>query len=236
MRRFLFGVILFISSFFLLTSCLEVKEAIDINKDGSGNARLEIAVKQELAGAVIPELKKNIPKGWNIVEEKVKEGKNFIVFSSNFKDISELNDDEINYSFSSKGKSFLKKDYTLEVKQIKSYDMPFPYEVTIKMPGSITETDGTKISSNEVRWNLVGLNRGTKLVVKSSALLLPGAVIYIAAAIAGVILIFTITKISKRVKTSVFDTSVPSKTIFCVQCGKENPASAIFCTNCGEKL
>lgn len=156
-----------------LTSCLEVKQAININKDGSGDARLEVAVQQEWASQLVPKLKGDMPKGWSIVEEKEKEGKHVVIFNRKFKDISELNDNEARYTFSSERKGFLKKSFILEVSQLKSSDMPFPYEVSIKLPGSIDETDGIKISSNEVKWNLQGLRRGTKLSVKSSAFALP---------------------------------------------------------------
>jgi len=156
-----------------LTSCLEVKQTININKDGSGDARLEVAVQKEWSSELIPKLKSDIPKGWNLLEEKEKEGKQVIVIGRKFKEISELNDDETTYTFSSERRGFLKKFYVLEVKQLKSSDMPFPYEVTIKMPGSIDETSGNKISSNEAKWNLQGLRRGTKLTVKSSAIALP---------------------------------------------------------------
>jgi|GEM_PF-3597582 len=155
-----------------LSSCLEVKQTININKDGSGDATLEVAVQQEWASQLIPKLKSDSPKGWNIIEEKKREGKHIIVFGRKFKDVSELNDDEARYTFFSERKGFLKKSYVLEIKQLKSSDMPFPYEVTIKMPGSIDETSGNKISSNEAKWNLQGLRRGTKLTVKSSALAL----------------------------------------------------------------
>lgn len=149
-----------------ITSCLEVKQAININRDGSGDARLEITV---MVAELIPKLKSEMPKGWSIIEEKEKEGKHVIVFRRKFKDISELNDDESRYTFSSERKGFLKKSYALKVKQIKSSDMPFPYEITIKVPGGIDETDGTKLSSSEVKWNLKGFRRGKELSIKSSA-------------------------------------------------------------------
>lgn len=157
----------------LLTSCLEVKHGININKDGSGEARLEVAVQKEWASQLVPKLKGDMSKGWSIVEEKEKEGKHVVIFNRKFKDISELNDNETRYTFSSERKGFLKKSFILEVSQLKSSDMPFPYEITIKVPGSIDETDGIKISSHEVKWNLQGFRTGTKLSAKSSAFALP---------------------------------------------------------------
>lgn len=172
MKKFrrLMTIISFIFLCAFLTSCLEVKQAININSDGSGDARLEVAV---MAAEMIPKLKSEMPKDWNIIEEKEKEGKHIIVFGRKFKEISELNDNEATYSFSSERKGFLKKSYTLEIKQLKSSDMPFPYEFTVKMPGAIDETDGTKLSSSEVKWNLEGFRRGKELSVKSSGFAMP---------------------------------------------------------------
>lgn len=172
MKRFMFQVILLISIAFLLTSCLEVKQSININKEGSGEARLEVAIQQMWAPQVVPKLKKDMP-GWNIVEEKEKDGKYVIVFGRKFKDVFELNDDEIKYTFSSERKGFLKKAYAIDIKYLKSPEMPFPYEVTIDMPGSIDETNGTKLSSGKVKWNLQGFSKGTKLTAKSSAFTMP---------------------------------------------------------------
>ena len=156
-----------------LTSCVEVKQQINLYKDGSGDARLEVAVQEMWAPQVVPELKSDMPKEWNIIEEKAKEGKQVIIIGRKFKDISELNDGETEYAFSSERKGFMKKSYNIEIKQLKSSDMPFPYEVTIKTPGSIEETNGQKISSGEVKWSLQGLRRGTELTVKSSAFAMP---------------------------------------------------------------
>lgn len=172
-KRNILKALLLLCLSLLLSSCLEVKQSININKDGSGDARIEVAVQQEWASMVIPKLKSDIPKGWTIDEEKQKNGRQVIVISRNFKDISELNDTESQYSLSSERKGFLKKSYILEVKQLKSSDMPFPYEVTIKVPGSIDETDGTKVSSGEVKWTLQGLKKGKALSAKSSALAIP---------------------------------------------------------------
>jgi Tol biopolymer transport system component len=175
----------FISLIFIaagLTSCIEVelKESLHINKDGSGETRLEILLeKSEIAQGVLTKIKHDIPKGWNIIEEKDKDGKHVLVFGSKFNDISAFNRDKKSqatpniYTFKTDKTGLFKKSYALEVSQTNNSDMPFPYEITIKMPGKIDETNGTKVSSNEVKWNLQGFRKGTKLIVKSSAFTMP---------------------------------------------------------------
>lgn len=173
------NLILFLCLSLLLPSCLEVKQAININRDGSGLAKMEIAIQNEMLSMPggqqqISGMKAALQKeGWSIEGDKDVNGKHLITASKKFKDITELNDNETRYAFSSEKKGFMKKAYSLELTQLKSSEMPFPYEVSIKMPGSIDETNGTKVSSGEVKWTLQGMRRGTKLSVKSSGLALP---------------------------------------------------------------
>lgn len=224
---------------FILTSCLEVKQKININKDGSGNTRLEIAIQKEMLfdPQAIPKVKNDLKKGgWNILGEIKKEGKHVITAGRKFKNISELNDEENRYIFSSERKGFLRKSYFLEIKHLKSSDMPFPYEVSIEVPGDIDETNGTKVSSDEVKWNLQGFQRGTKLSVKSSDFTIP-AFVSIVIVMAGLLLLFVgVVIVSKMIKPGIPKSRIVSRGIFCTQCGKENPATASFCTNCGQRL
>lgn len=89
-----------------LTSCLEVKQSININKDGSGEARMECAIQREVLSMPggeqqISRMKAALQKeGWNIEGEKDSNGKHFIIATKKFKDISELNDDETRHAFS----------------------------------------------------------------------------------------------------------------------------------------
>jgi len=164
---------LFLSLVIFLASCLEVKQRIDINRDGSGHASLEIAVQREWVPMVIPKLKADAPRGWIISDEKETGGKHVIVFTRKFRDLSELSDNEVKYRFFSERIGFLKKKYSLEALQLKSSDVPFPYEVSIRLPGTIEETNGARVSSNEVRWDLNGLRAGARLAVRASGHGLP---------------------------------------------------------------
>lgn len=155
-----------------LTACIEVKQRVNINKDGSGDVRVEFVVMEMWASQVIPQLKSAM-NGWSIVEEKVKDGKQIIVFRREFKNISELNSEAVSYTLTSERKGFFKKTYAINIKFLKSHDMPFPYEITIKMPGNIYETNGTKLSSGEVRWSLYGIDKGVSLSAKSSGFAMP---------------------------------------------------------------
>jgi hypothetical protein len=154
----LIKVVFIILFCFILTSCFEVKQKIVINKNGSGDTGIEIAIQKQmlLDPEAIPKFKNDMnKKGWKIIKEREEGDKYFIAFEKKFKEISELNDDEMRYTFSSQRKGLLKKNYGLEIEK-DPFDIAFPYELTIKMPGNINHTNGTKVSSNEVKWYLQG--------------------------------------------------------------------------------
>lgn len=105
----------------------------------------------------LSELKADLQKqGWNVEADKDKDGKHFITATKKFKNVAELSDDTIRYSLSSERKGFMKKSFTLNIQELKSSDAPFPFELSVKMPGNIEETSGNKISSDLVKWNLQG--------------------------------------------------------------------------------
>jgi len=165
-------------------------------------------------------------------------GKYVITAGRRFKGISELNDDEARYTFSSEKKGFMRRSYALKVKYIKSPEIPFPfpYEISARMPGSIDETNGHKVSSDEAKWNLQGLLKGTELSVKSSGFTIP-ALAWLVILMAALLLLFVgLVIVNKTIKPVIRKNRVVSKVIFCTQCGKENPAAASFCTNCGERV
>ncbi len=252
--------LLLLSLILFLTSCIEVKQRIDISRDGSGEAILEIGVQREWTSMVIPKLKADAPRGWIISDEKEKDGKHVIVFTRKFRDISEVNDDEAKYFFWSKKAGFMQRRYAIEVTQLKSSDLPFPYEVSIKVPGSIDETNGMKVSSNEARWNLQGLRRGTKLSITASAFALPDygswRTCYVlvtqgegisscwpllgdlgGSALLGVGVIVGAGLITRKaIRVGLRNRKDVPRRVFCTECGQENPATGAFCTNCGHTL
>ncbi len=240
LTRFIFSILIC----FILTSCFEVKQKINISKDGSGNTRLEIAVQKEMLfnPRAITEFKNNLKKeGWNILREVEKEGKLLITAGRKFKNISELNDDKTRYTFSSERKGFMRNSYILEIEHIEDYEIPFPfqYEISTKVPGSVDETNGKKISSNVVKWNLEGLQEGIVLYVRSSAFTIPvlaWLLIFLILMFAVLLLFVGVVIVSKIIKPTIPKSRVTSRGVFCIQCGKENPAIASFCTNCGHKL
>jgi hypothetical protein len=221
---------------FILTSCIEVKHKININEDGSGDTKLEVTLSKEIfsldpkAGS---EIKNDLKKqGWNIVKEEEKGGKYVITAERKFKNISELNDDTVQYAFFSQKQGFLTNSYFLEIEFIKTPDFPISYELIIEMPGNVEKTNGIKVSPSEVKWNLEGFSRGTKLFAKSSGFVIPTFVLLMVISVFIILFFIGIMIIIKRTSKP----AVSQQIIFCTQCGKPNPVDVFFCPNCGEKL
>jgi len=196
MKKLFVVVIIFMCLF--LISCADIKNKISINGNGLGTAKLEITISEILLSldpTIISKIKdETIKRGWKVVKEE----KNNIVLETKFKNISQLNDEYMQWTFASKKKGFLTRSYFLEIKLIKSIGRElFFYELYVKMPGNIDETNGIKISSSEVKWNLGSFNEGDELFVKSS-----GSVIFNFIApiilIFGIVLLFVIIIIMNR--------------------------------------
>jgi hypothetical protein len=232
----------------LLSGCLEVKQSISFDSDGSGQIAVKLIVEKEWAPIVVPQLKKSMqqdaPKGMQWSDEKQDEAGNSVLqFTVPFKDVSELSDKSTQYVFASEGGGFFNNTYRFEIRHLttQNFDMPIPFEFLVKMPGIIDETNGIKISPNEAKWTQTGTRKGTVMSARSSATSWLGIVVL------GVVAIFSLLGgwffLSKKTASAhkvAEDGCVPVQnsmsSVFCTECGQRNSESDRFCTGCGEKL
>jgi hypothetical protein len=186
-----------------LTSCfVEIKEKININEDGSGNVQYEFTYpKMFLNQKIISELNELEKRGLKIKKGEIGNMYNFVI-EGNFKSVSSLNDKYRHFTFFSKKKGLLTKEYFFEVEFIRSfYEVPLIfYEFSIKMPGKIEETNGLKISPSEVKWTFSELKKGTKLYAKSSGLAISD---FIANLIGLIIITLVLIKIAMILKREI---------------------------------
>jgi hypothetical protein len=225
-----------------LLSCIEIKQKINIEKNGSGNTEIEIAFESKWLSSnaqAISELKSELQKdGWSVREGRRGE-KYFIFAARGFKDISELNEEVVTYELISIKKGSKKKSFSLYIRYGKYFDLLdyytfSSYQIYIKMPGKIEETNGEKISSNEAKWDFNSFPPvGTALFVKSSVSAMPDFVTGVIVILALLLLSASIVILSKILKPRPY---LKKEIIYCTQCGKENPGNASFCTNCGQKI
>ena len=170
-------------------------------------------------------------------------GNSVLQFTVPFKDVSELSDKSTQYVFVSEGGGFFNKTYRFEIRQLatQNFDMPIPFEFLVRMPGTIDETNGVKVSPNEVKWSQIGIRKGTVMSARSSATSWLGMIVL------GVVAAFVLLGgwlVLSRKTASVYevapDVFVPVQNrmpaVFCTECGQRNSESANFCTGCGKKL
>lgn len=232
----------------LLSGCLQVKQSISLDGDGSGQVAVKLVVEKQWAPMVVPELKKSMqrdaPKGMQLADQMQDEAGNSVLqFTVPFKNVSELNDKGTQYVFVSEGGGFFNKTYRFEIRQLatQNFDMPIPFEFMVKMPGTIDETNGVKVSPNEVKWSQIGINKGTVMSARSSATSWLGMIVL--GAVAAFVLLggwLVLSRKTAPVYEATQDAFVPVQNrmsaVFCTECGQQNSESASFCTGCGQKL
>ncbi len=232
----------------LLSGCLEVKQSISLDGDGSGQVAVKLVVEKQWAPMVVPELKKSMqrdaPKGMQLADQMQDEAGNSVLrFTVPFKNVSELSDKGTQYVFMSEGGGFFNKTYRFEIGQLatQNFDMPIPFEFMVKMPGTIDETNGVKVSPNEVKWSQIGIKKGTVMSARSSTTSWLGMIVL--GAVAAFVLLggwLVLSRKTAPVYEVAQDAFVPVENrmsaVFCTECGQRNSESASFCTGCGQKL
>jgi len=232
----------------LLSGCLEVKQSISLDSDGSGQVAIRLVVEKQWAPMVVPELKKSMqrdaPTGMQMADQMQDEAGNSVLqFTVPFKDVSELSDKSTQYVLVSEGGGFFNKTYRFEIRQLatQNFDMPIPFEFLVRMPGTIDETNGVKVSPNEVKWSQIGIRKGTVMSARSSATSWLGMIVL--GVVAAFVLLggwLVLSRKTASVHEVAPDVFVPAQNrtsaVFCTECGQRNSESANFCTGCGKKL
>lgn len=227
----------------VLCGCLEVKQSIVLDSEGSGSVVVKIVVDKQWAPLVVPDLKKAFQKDMQKAvlkltdETKDEAGNSVLLVSGVFRNVAELSDKDTQYVFVTEGGGLFTKTYRFEIRQLETmkFDVPIPFEFLVKMPGTVDETNGIKVSSHEVKWSSqTGFRKGTVLSAKSTATPLLGMLLYGAGAI--ILLAAGWFFLSRRVPKAVAPIQSAAPMIFCTECGQKNSESATFCTHCGQKV
>ena len=227
----------------LLSGCLEVKQSIFLNSDGSGDIAIKFVIQKQWAPMLVPRFKemlqKDMPKGMQVADEVQDEAGNSVFkVTGAFKNVAELSDKDIQYVFVTEGGGIFSNVYRFEIRQLatRQFDVPVPFEFMVKMPGTIDETNGVKVSTNEVKWSQTGISKGTVLSAKSTATSPLGKILY--GVVAAVALMAGWLLLSRRGTAARVAVPIQNSAtaVFCTECGQNNSGSAAFCTRCGQKL
>lgn len=227
-----------------LSACLEIKQSISLKADGSGNMDVKIVVDKQWAHMIVPELKKALQKdsssGMEFTEGQDESGNSVLKIVAAFNNVSELNDKDMRYTFVPDGGDLFRSNYRFEMRQLATVrnelGTPIPFEFRVRMPGTINETNGHKVASDEVRWSLTGIKKGTVLIAKSSALAPTAMLVF---GVGAILVILAIVFFGSKVRSATSEAPpVPhsSTAVFCTECGQANLSKSAFCTGCGQKI
>lgn len=156
----------------LLLGCIEVKQEIVLNEDGSGASTIEVLIEKEWVPLVISDIEKKVKedegKGWQILNRSQKGKKERVALQRTFKNVNELNESYIEFHLNAETRNDARKSHSLQIEQFENSTFDYPVEITVKMPGAIKDTDGQLIGSNQVVWQFKGLKSGQYNFVSSS--------------------------------------------------------------------
>jgi len=157
----------------VLCGCIEVEEQYRISRDGKADARILIKVDPEYEALVLPELEKRMreepPPGMKIDSSQRIDGKAAILIEGQGLDLATLNTGDQPMQLVESSAGFLKKRYTFSVSAGKRPDVPVPHRLRVTLPGSIEQTNGRKIDSETVEFDLTNARRGTRYQATSTA-------------------------------------------------------------------
>ena len=156
----------------LLLGCIEVRQEIVLNQDGSGASTIEVLIEREWVPLVISDIEKKVKedegRGWQILNRSQKGKKERVTLQRAFKNVNELNEPYIEFHLNAETRNDARKSHTLQIEQFENSTFDYPVEITVKMPGAIKDTDGQLIGSNQVVWQFKGLKNGQYNFVSSS--------------------------------------------------------------------
>lgn len=230
----------------LLSGCVEVKDYITFNTDGSGEETFSLIVNKtfaELAPQMKTSLAKDMPQA-NISIENDKSGNRVVVARQTFKNVSECRNDLYAYNLTLQRLSPFRTQYNFEGLRTKKRINPsvaIPVEVKVTFPGAVEITNGEKIDSRTVRWQWVaGVDQEVRQLT-ASATATPISPLAIGVG-SGVVVIILVTGgiffVLRRKKSGVNPSNPDNngeRNVFCTECGTPQSATVKFCTACGHR-
>lgn len=156
-----------------LCGCIEVEERYRISRDGKADARVVIKVDPQYESLVLPELEKKIreepPTGMKIDSSQRIDGKAAILLEGEGLDLATISASEFPMQLIVSSAGFLKKRYLFSVNVTKRLEIPVPHRLRVTLPGTIEQTNGKKIDSDTVEFDLTNARRGARYQASSDA-------------------------------------------------------------------
>ena len=253
----LFKVIAALVTALFMSGCMEVEEQYRLSSDGKVDARIVMKVEPQYESLVLPELKKkmraDLPPGMKLDASQRIDGKVAIVITGEGLELATISSDDQPMRFSAAPAGLLQQRYRFTLNAAKAPDIPIPHRVRVTLPGSIEQTNGRKIESDTVEFDLTNARRGAQFQATSTgfalsfgssskaapqgqtttAWLLPGSLVAI---VLGSIVLVARWMMGKKTATSA-DASraapVPMASASPPSMAGVPDAARVFCSECG---
>ena len=253
----LFKVIAALATALFISGCMEIEEQYRLSSDGKADARIVIKVDPQYESLVLPELKKKLgtvlPPGMKLDASQRIDGKAAIVITGEGLELATIGADDQPMRFSASPAGFLQQRYRFALSAAQAPDIQIPHRVRVTLPGSIEQTNGRKIESDTVEFDLTNARRGAQFQATSTGFafsfassgaaaprgqttttwLLPGSLVAI---VLGSILLAAGWMMGKKTATSA-DASraapVPMEIASPPSTAGVPDAARVFCSECG---
>lgn len=243
-------LLLFLSllSVFLLSSCIEVDWKLHLNSDGSGTAEFKFINESlptrdfkrdfERRNEWIAKLYRMGAKA----ETGKEQGRDYVLYRVAFRDVSELSDDTLVFSFVQNDRNC---EFSLtpgEKARASKLEEVIRFRLSVTMPGRIIDAGSGQRKGNVVTFDtsLADLLRGETTVYVRSEMpiflsrewgIILGILLFLLVGVIGALMLFK----ARRRKAALLQVA-SGPTRFCSYCGATASLSASFCGHCGRPL
>lgn len=156
-----------------LGGCIEIEEARRFDPNGEAHLYLVIKVDPQYESLVFHDLDRQLradaPPGVRIDSSQRIDGKAAFVIEADGPAAAELGAKEYPAALSISSGGFMKRRYDYRVSVSRTPQMPIPHRLRVTLPGSIEQTNGSKISGDTVEFDLTHARRGATFTVSSMA-------------------------------------------------------------------
>lgn len=154
--------------------CMEVEEQYRISRDGKTDARIVFKIDPQYESLILSDLdrklRSDLPTGMKVDSTQRINGKAAVIVEGQGMALSTISADDQPMQLVESQAGFLRKRYAFTVNAAKPPDIPIPHRLRVTLPGSIEQTNGRKIDSDTVEFDLSNARRGSRFQVTSTAL------------------------------------------------------------------
>lgn len=141
----------------VLSSCVEIRYSLILNPDGSGKANIEFLIPKDMEYAFYAAFyasEDSLLSSWKFIGKRQEGNTSIFAYTRDFKNVAELNSNSSQFAFKSWYEGF-HRVYEWKAKVNIHGIIPIPFELVVKMPGNVVETNGAEVSKDTVKFYFI---------------------------------------------------------------------------------